>query len=37
MECWVTDYQGKKWDLPPRTAWRVTYTARSPCDAFQVE
>ena len=37
MECWVTDYQGKKWDLPPRTAWRFTYTAGSPCDSFQVE
>lgn len=37
MECWVTDYQGKRHQLPPRTAWRFTYTSGTPCDSFQVE
>lgn len=37
MECWLTDYRGERRMLPPRTAWRFTYTSGTPCDSFQVE
>ena len=34
MTAYMTDAAGKRWALPDLTAWRLEYTAGSPCDSF---
>lgn len=34
MTCYVTDQAGTCWALPPAAAWRMEYTAGTPCDSF---
>ncbi len=36
MECYLEDYRGARFALPPRTAWRFCYTTGIPCDSFEV-
>lgn len=34
MTAYVTDAGGRRWTLPPAAAWRLEYTAGTPCDSF---
>ena len=34
MRGYVTDAAGRQWLLPQPTAWRMEYTAGTPCDSF---
>ena len=34
MNAYMTDSGGGRWALPGLTAWRLEYTAGTPCDSF---
>ena len=36
MKAWLTDYEGKKVQLPPLLQWEIRRTDGDPCDGFSV-